>query len=87
MAMREVVSQDNRRKVYYLYVFKSGDTYTTNYTLQKATILLHGLLRRDAAGALIRLTVPVENEDLDAARALAHDAAAELMPIIDQQLP
>jgi EpsI family protein len=87
MAMREVVSQSNRRMVYYLYVFKSGDTYTTNYTMQQATILLHGLLRRDSAGALIRLTVPVVGDDLDAARALARDAAARLMPIIDQKLP
>ena len=86
-AMREVVSQDNRRMVYYLYVFKSGDAYTTNYTLQQATILLHGLLRRDSAGALIRLTVPVEDDDLESARALARDAASRLMPIIDQKLP
>lgn len=87
LAMREVVSQDNRRKVYYLYVFKSGDAYTTNYTLQQATILFHGLLRRDSAGALIRLTVPVQGDDLDTARALAYEAASELMPVIDQNLP
>jgi EpsI family protein len=87
LAMREVVSQDGRRMVYYLYVFKSGDTYTTNYTMQQATILLHGLLRREAVGALIRLTVTVQDEDLDTARQLARDAAVRLMPIIDENLP
>ena len=87
LGMREVVSQDGRRMVYYLYVFKSGDSYTTNYTRQQATILLHGLLRREAVGALIRLTVTVQDEDLDAARELARDAAAQLMPIIDENLP
>ncbi len=85
--MREVVSQDSRRTVYYLYIFKSGDSYTTNYTWQQATILMHGLLNRDAGGALIRLTVPVQDDDLESARALAQDAAAHLMPIIDQNLP
>ncbi len=87
LAMREVVSQDGRRMVYYLYVFKSGDSYTTNYTVQQATILLHGLLRREAVGALIRLTVTVQDEDLEAARLLARDAATRLMPIIDENLP
>ncbi len=87
LGMREVVSQDSRRTVYYLYVFKSGDAYTTNYTLQQATILLHGLLQRDSAGALIRITVPVRDDDLDAARKLAHEAATRLMPVIDENLP
>jgi len=87
LTMREVVSQDGRRTVYYLYVFKSGDSYTTNYTVQQATILLNGLLRRDAVGALIRLTVTVQGQDLQAARRLARDAAARLMPIIDENLP
>jgi len=73
--------------VYYLYVFKCGDAYTTNYTFQQATILLQGLFNRDATGALIRLTVPVAGEDLESARTLARDAAERLMPIIDQKLP
>ncbi|GAB4108145.1 MAG: hypothetical protein Kow00105_14320 [Phycisphaeraceae bacterium] len=85
--MRKVLSQDNRRSVYYLYVFKCGDRYTTNYTLQQASILLAGLFNRDATGALIRLTVPLENDDLDGARRLAHEAAAKLMPLIDEKLP
>jgi len=89
MEMREVVSQDNRRKVYYLYVFKSGEFYTTNYTLQQATILFNGLLNRDAGGALIRLTVPVQpgDDQADAARAVARDAAARMLPLIDENLP
>jgi EpsI family protein len=87
LGMREVVSQDSRRTVYYLYVFKSGDSYTTNYTLQQATILLHGLLQRDSAGALIRITVPVVDDDLEGARTLAQEAATKLMPVIDENLP
>jgi EpsI family protein len=87
LAMREVVSQKGRRSVYYLYVFKCGGYYTTNYTVQQATILVNGLLRRDSAGALIRLTVPVMDGELNAARGLAQDAAARLMPIIDKDLP
>jgi EpsI family protein len=85
--MREVVSQNGQRTVYYLYTFKSGHSYTTHYTLQQAAILLNGLLRRDSAGALIRLTVVVRDGDLDAARRMAREAAAELMPIIDKSLP
>lgn len=85
--MREVVSQDNRKHVYYLYVFKSGDHYTTNYTWQQATILLEGLVNRHASGALIRLTVPVEGDDIDSARRLAKQAAEQLLPTIDKKLP
>ena len=42
---------------------------------------------RDSAGALIRLTVPVNDDNLDASRQLGQDAATQLMPIIDKNLP
>ena len=87
LGMREVVSQEGRQMVYYLYVFKTGDNYTTNYTKQQASILINGLLRREAVGALIRLTVSVQDGDLEGARRLAREAAGRLMPIIDEKLP
>jgi len=85
--MREVVSQSGQRMVYYLYTFKSGHSYTTSYTKQQAAILFNGIVQRDSAGALIRLTVVVRDGDLESARRVARDAAVGLMPIIDKNLP
>jgi EpsI family protein len=87
ITMCELVTQNGTRLTYHLYIYKSGDSYTASFLRQQAMIFINGLLARNTAGAQIRFSAPVENADVDAARALAIAAAYELMPQIDQGLP
>lgn len=85
--MRELVSQNRNRHRYHLYTYWCSGRYTSSFLLQQATIFLNSLTSRHAGGALIRLTVPVENKDIAAARRLALSAATQLLPMIDRRLP
>jgi EpsI family protein len=87
VVMRELITQRGQAQTYHLYVYKCGDSYTPSFFVQQATIFMNGLLSRNAAGALIRLTCPVENQDVESARAFAVAAAHELMPQVDRGLP
>lgn len=85
--LRGLVSQANTRLEYHLYVYKCGNRYTPSFLTQQATIFLNGLTARNAAGALIRFSVPAEHHDVDAARRLALSAASALLPKINEGLP
>ncbi len=87
LAMKELVTQYDNRLSYHLFVYKCGDRYTTSFFTQQATIFANGLLARNTAGALIRVTVLVPGTDVNRAREQAMAAAGVLMPIIDANLP
>ena len=87
LVMRELVSRNHTRHRYHLYTYWCSGRYTPSFLLQQATIFLNRLTSRNAAGALIRLTVPVEHKDVANARRLALSAATQLMPKIDRGLP
>ncbi|MCE9589513.1 MAG: EpsI family protein [Planctomycetes bacterium] len=86
--MRELITQRSRGgQTLHLYVYKCGDKYTPDFTAQQATIFINSLLRRNASGALIRYSVDVTGDDLDAARRTAVAAVEATMPVIDKHLP
>jgi EpsI family protein len=86
--LQELVTQKGgTRRTYHVYVYKCGDSYTPSFFMQQMTIFFNGLVGRNAAGALIRVTVPVDLEDVDEARALGLAAAEALLPEIDKGLP
>jgi EpsI family protein len=90
MPMRELETTTGRIKAWHLYVYKCGDAYTYSFFKQQLVVFLNGLLQRNAAGALIHLTVPVMSAGPDAkaeARSLEYDAARVLLPQIDRKLP
>lgn len=84
--MRELISQNHARHRLHLYTYWCSGRYTPSLLWQQATIFLNSLTSRNPAGALIRLTVPVEDLDVAKARRLALSAASELMPRIDRGL-
>ncbi len=86
LAMRELVTQHESKLTYHLYTYKAGDVYSPNYLRQQAAILLNGLRSRDAAGALIRLSVPIDGEDVDRARRWGYAAARTLLPRLTEEL-
>lgn len=87
LSMRELVTQRGPHQMYFLYTYKAGGRYTANFYEQQFWIILNGMLGRNTAGALIRLSVPILDQDEDRARSTALAAARALMPQINQNLP
>ncbi len=56
---RELVAQSGAMQIYYLYTYKCGSRYTSSFWRQQMIIFKNGLLNRNAAGALIRVSTPV----------------------------
>jgi EpsI family protein len=56
---REIVVQKGLERHYFLYVYRCGTTYTSSFFNQQWIIFINGLTRRDASGALIRVSSPV----------------------------
>jgi len=53
---REIIVQAGGEKHYFLYTYKCGQTYTNSFWRQQLVIFANGLLHRNAAGALIRVS-------------------------------
>jgi len=85
VSCRELVIQSGTRKMYFLYTYKCGDAYTNSFWVQQATIFANGLLSRDASGALIRLSTPVDT-DVDDARRRCLEFLRAAVPHLDENL-
>ncbi len=53
---REIIVQEGGERHYFLYTYKCGQTYTNSFWRQQMVIFANGLLHRNAAGALIRVS-------------------------------
>lgn len=82
---RELVVQIGQRMMYFLYTYKCGDTYTGSFWRQQLSIFANGLLSRDASGALIRLSTPVQG-DIAEARRWCVDFMQNAIPHLDKNL-
>lgn len=87
--MKGLVTQQHGTSDYHLFVYKCGESYTPNFFVQQATIFWNGMLQRNAAGALIRISLPIGTEEgaRERAAAYAQAAARTVMPLIDRNLP
>lgn len=86
VSCRELVVQSGSRQTYYLYTYKCGRRYTDSFWLQQAVIFANGLGNRNASGALIRVSTPVET-GIPQARARAGEFLRSAMPQINRVLP
>lgn len=89
LGFRELITQRAGGTHYFLYTYKCGYDYTPSFFSQQFRIFYNGLRGENAAGALIRYTVPnieLTDESIAEARQLAHEAARQLMPQIEQGL-
>jgi len=82
---REIVVQQGRQRRYFLYTYKCGATYTDSFLWQQLTIFGNGLLRRNASGALIRLSTPVR-QDVAEARRWCMRFMEHAVPYLDRNL-
>lgn len=85
--LRELITQQGYRRAYHLYTYKAAERYTPDFFEQQASIFLNGLLSRNAAGGLIRVSVPIHHENVDRSRQLALAVVRELLPRIERHWP
>lgn len=83
---RELILQSGTSRLYFLYTYRCGDTYTRSFWMQQFTILANGLLSRNASGALIRVSTPV-GHDVDEARQRSMKFLGAAIPHLDRALP
>lgn len=83
---REIVVQSESELIYYLYTYKCGQNYTDSFWRQQLIIFTNGLLNRNASGALIRVSTPVDAE-LEDAREKAAIFMRMGIPYLDRALP
>jgi len=82
---REIIVQTGQTRQYHLYTYKCGGRYTRGFWEQQFTIFANGLLRRNASGALIRVSTSVQTSVEDARqRAMALLRVA--VPHLDRKL-
>ena len=82
---REIVVQNAFQGTYFLYTYKCGDSYTGSFWGQQYAIFVNGLLGRNAGGALVRISTPVETS-LDEARRWSAQFMRQTIPYLDSRL-
>jgi len=83
---RELVVQHGGVRYYHLYTYRFGDRYTPSFWEQQLSIFLNSLLNRNASGALIRVSTPIER-DVDEARRRAKVLLSAAVPYLERALP
>jgi len=84
---RELVAQDEQGRLYMLYTYKCGRTYTRSFWRQQGAIFLDGLRRRPVGGGMIRISLRCEGDtDLATARRQAEEFLRETIPGLDRAL-
>jgi EpsI family protein len=83
---RELIVQTPRSKEYFLYTYKCGRRYTRSFWVQQFTVFVNGLLRRNASGALIRVSAPAR-KDAGGAREACAQMLRAAIPYLDRNLP
>ncbi len=71
----------------FVYWFKVGDMFTSNYWMQQALIAWKSLLGASASSALIRISATVQNDDLDEAVSRIKEFGRLIVPHLRQYLP
>jgi len=82
---RELVVQRGSARSYFIYTYKCGERYTNSFWLQQLTIFANGLARRNASGALIRVSTPMRG-GIEEARDLAVQFLRAAVPHLDKKL-
>jgi EpsI family protein len=80
---RELITQTGTQREYYLYTYRCGSTYTSNWYYQQVSILGNSLLGRNPNGALIRLSTPLRGDDLPEARQRLAEFMQSVVPHLE----
>jgi EpsI family protein len=80
-----VENKDSQQMV--IYTFKAGDTYTEQYTSQQWKVVIDRLFGKRTAGALIRFSADIKNNNPQAAFNLIKSFCSEIEPLLAKHMP
>lgn len=80
-----VEGKDYRQIV--VYTFKAGDIYTAQYTQQQWKVVIDRLLGKRTAGALIRFSTNIKNNQSQEAFDLIKSFCKEIEPLLAKHMP
>jgi EpsI family protein len=80
------VEKGSERQIF-LYWFKVGDSFTTNYWKQQGLIALKSFLGQPSSSALIRISASIENGQEPNAKQRLKDFGGIILPYIYKHLP
>lgn len=69
------------------YTFKVGNSFTSSYWKQQILIALKTVLGQPASSALIRISIPVKDQDPGDVDTVAQKFVRQMMPFIKEYLP
>ncbi len=84
---RELIVQQGNYRSYFLYTYKCGSQYTSSFWTQQITILLNGLTRKNASGALIRVSTLIRESQIEDARSRCKKLLRAAIPHLDDHMP
>jgi len=85
-AMKMIVeNKDSQQMV--VYTFKAGDIYTAQYTKQQWKVVFDRLLGKRTAGALIRFSTNIKDNNAQTAFRLIKSFCSEIEPLLAKHMP
>jgi EpsI family protein len=85
-AIRLLIEYKNSRQIAY-YWYKSGGSFTSNYWLQQAQIVMNNLMGQRTGNALIRVSVDINGQDKDSAVKTGEGFVNSIVPDLYRYLP
>ena len=85
-AMKMTVEGKGYRQIV-AYTFKAGDIYTAQYTQQQWKVVIDRLFGKRTAGALIRFTADVKDNNEQTALRLIKSFCSEIEPLLAKHMP
>jgi EpsI family protein len=73
-------------QVLFLYWFGIGDQWMASYLKGSVQLLWNAMLRRRSAASMVRIAVPVVDEDVDRTMATARDFTRLILPLLPEYL-
>ena len=85
-AMKMIVEGKDYRQMV-VYTFKAGDTYTAQYTKQQWKVVIDHLFGKRTAGALIRFSTNIKDDNQQTALRLIKSFCSEIEPLLAKHMP
>ena len=83
---RLTVEKDEIKQIF-IYWFKVGDTFTSNYWKQQMFIAFKSLFGKPASSALIRISATIRHDDTETAAKLIKNFGQQIIPLLQKYLP
>ncbi len=85
-AVKILVEKKNVRELV-VYWFKAGKLYTDNYLKQQIKIVIDRMLAKRTAGALIRVSTVIKNDDEEEAMRSIREFSEAIVPLLAKYVP